>query len=258
MAEINAKRRGIKRVLNITSEGLHLYLEKDIGKLHGAIERAATLFIHTEENDELRKIVESIILPCFEEMETSTREFVREGQALTRSHKRVVSPDVTTPANYNMVVPMTHPLFTNAIDVIERINLQLQRIEVLWILGHIDDKVKRRATIQGTAILDRLCNEIFKITNKLRALDTGRGRMQQRVASQLSSVAPPAAENEAETSVTNEADSASDLSVKIEDELPISPEEITGMLQTATESDGDVPAEEAVESEADSTEAAGA
>lgn len=195
MAEFKQMRRHIPVSIVCRSETMYRYLGQKGGQLVGATQRIATLYESTEDNDVNRDAVVSIFGTNFENMEEGQREFARQADAVKRKYRKqnrdVPFPEIEVPENHKFIVDVTHPVFQRVLHVIRKFDNSMAVMEVLWMVGDVDEERYKYAKIKLSSTLSRFSNDVFRTTNQLRSLDTGRGSTQQRVNQQINKKLQP-------------------------------------------------------------------
>ncbi|MDA0155838.1 hypothetical protein OH460_26315 [Vibrio sp. Makdt] len=252
MAEFKQMRRHIPVSIVCRSETMYRYLGQKGGQLVGATQRIATLYESTEDNDENRDAVVSIFETNFEHLEEGQSEFARQADAVKRKYRKqnrnVPFPEIEVPDNHKVVIDVTHPVFQRVLQVIRKFDNSMAVMEVLWMVGDVDEERYKYAKIKLASTMSRFSNDVFRITNQLRSLDTGRGTTHQRVNQQINQKLKPvevveevtdeqpdnvsAPLNEAETEQEAEPVDihAGGAEILGEDEDPLSAEEIQAVI----------------------------
>ncbi|WP_299021013.1 hypothetical protein [uncultured Photobacterium sp.] len=209
MAEIEIKRRALERYIDCKSETVHLFLSERGGAFFGAIQRVATLLQYTDDDESHRQAVTANFDPLFDELNDGIEEFRREARAIKRAHRKATVPAIVTPDYFNHLVPVTHWIFNDVIKKLEIIDGLVSRIEGYWLLGLVTDSQMRNVRLRAIRPFGTLNNDIYRITNQLKAISSG-GRIRNQVRTQVSSFLDDiemTGESPAETA-TNDADIA--------------------------------------------------
>lgn len=64
-------------------------------------------------------------------------------------------------------------------------------IETLWMMGELEEERYKYAKIKLASTITSFSNEVFRVTNHLKNLDTGRGTTEHRINQQLSAMISP-------------------------------------------------------------------
>lgn len=230
MAEFKQMRRHLPVSVVCRSETMYRYLGQKGSQLIGATQRIATMYEATEDNDDNRNVVISIFDTHFENMEQSQVEFARQADAVKRKvRKRQSLPEVQVPDNHKFTVDVTHPIFQRVLAVIRKLDNSMAIMEVLWMMGELDEERYKYAKMKLASSLSRFSNDVFRVTNQLRSLDSGRGTTQQRVNQQINQQLAPVEEVEAVPVAAAGGEIAG------QDTAPLSTEEVNAVISQSHE-----------------------
>lgn len=194
MSDFVQMRRHLPYDLECRSETMYHYLGKNGGNLVGSMQRIAMLYIATEENAEHRSVVESISATNFEILTKNLKDFQQQVEALKRIARKESKgplnlPHLQVPDNHKFTIGITHPIFNKLIENLRYFDNGMATLEVLWLMGLLDEDRYKFARMKLASTFSHFSNEVYRITNRLRDMDQGRGstsrRVNQQIAAQL-------------------------------------------------------------------------
>lgn len=246
MAKFIQRRRNIPVEVICKSEPMYHYLgDSKGGILVGAIQRIATMYNATEDNPEHRQVVESIFDNQIAQLEQDAKDYKRETDIIRRTYRKdrklFEEHEISIPKNHMHIIGITHPIFHRVINVVHSLDNNMSALEILWLMGVLDEQSYKNAKMKLSSILSLFTNNVYKVTNQLRSTTEVRGntrhQINEQIASAVQSDGTMTSSEEVELSEEPEmlanaevAISALDNTLTADDENPLSENEIGQML----------------------------
>ena len=170
--EFVQKRKSLPYSLQVQSNALLNYMERNGGAAAGAFQRIAGLIQLTANNPVVRERLdtwfESVIEVATERANALSVQQERYSEDLVTGLTRPKVPD-----NYQYTVEITHPVFWKFIGLVEMVDNVMAEMEFLWLSGQLDDVNLENASGQAVNTIRSMVNRIYYVTNASRTRKGG-------------------------------------------------------------------------------------
>lgn len=156
--------KSIQHTLNLDSEQLFLYLQEEGGKSTGALERIGSLLRMLAKEEDLSGAVGKWMESIFDEANEDVDKLLTQKDSLMEKVDMSVFT-ISVPDSYFFNFEIAHPSVWKLINLIGRIDGELNDIENIWLAGEISDIQLFQAKTQALAILRRTIHKIFSATS---------------------------------------------------------------------------------------------
>lgn len=157
-----------------TSDIMHEYIQLNQSKMLDAYERLAALLRMLVNSAELHKEVKDWINTNTKIADVQLTELTNQRLAILEQAGDVDFPKIKIPEDYHTEFEASHPIANLMIATLQRVDVELNECEKLYMALLIDDIEYRQLFNQATNVIRGSVDRIFKATNPGKRKENGR------------------------------------------------------------------------------------
>ena len=154
----------INHTLKLNSSMLVDYLEYEGDKSIGALSRVGSLLRMLQKEQTLSATLQVWFDGVFNEAEKEIVDLVAQKKVFLEGME-IDMPTANIPDNFKYEINITHPSIWKFIRLLEKVDSQLDEMEVMWLSGAVTDDELSHVRNQALAIIRRTIHKIFEGTS---------------------------------------------------------------------------------------------
>jgi hypothetical protein len=159
--------------LKLNSEQLFSYLKLEGGKSVGALERIGSLLRMLSKEPEMSASLNEWFTGVFDHAAKEMKTLVAQKQVFAEMLEMEV-PNIEIPDSFVFDIEITHPAMWQLINLLKKIDAELDDMEGMWMLGAVTDVELHQARNQALSIVRRTIHKIFEMTSPGKRAEGGK------------------------------------------------------------------------------------